>query len=69
MPAGQNYSNCALNTRVSAPRYDTRCKIQVIGGLLIVPSFYFEPQNKEPQNIEVKNLALSLKKPSAVSRR
>ena len=30
MPAGQNHSNFALNTRLSAPRYDTWCKIQVI---------------------------------------
>ncbi len=29
MPAGQNHSNFALNTRLSAPRYDTWCKIQV----------------------------------------
>ena len=30
MPAGQNHSNVALNTRLSAPRYGTWCKIQVI---------------------------------------
>jgi hypothetical protein len=30
MSAGQNHSNFALNTRLSAPRYDTWCKIQVI---------------------------------------
>jgi hypothetical protein len=30
MPAGQNHSNFALNTRLSAPRYNTWCKIQVI---------------------------------------
>jgi len=30
MPAGQNHSNFALNTRLSAPRYDTWCKIQVL---------------------------------------
>jgi hypothetical protein len=30
MPAGQNHSNFALNTRLSAPRDDTWCKIQVI---------------------------------------
>ena len=29
MPAGQNHSNFALNTRLSSPRYDTWCKIQV----------------------------------------
>jgi len=29
MPEGQNHSNFALNTRLSAPRYDTWCKIQV----------------------------------------
>jgi hypothetical protein len=30
MPAGQNHSNFALNTRLSAPRYDSWCKIQVV---------------------------------------
>jgi hypothetical protein len=30
MPAGQNHSNFALNTRLSAPRYDAWCKIQVL---------------------------------------
>jgi N-methylhydantoinase B len=30
MPVGQNHSNFALNTRLSSPRYDTWCKIQVI---------------------------------------
>jgi hypothetical protein len=30
LPAGQNYSNFALNTRLSAPRYDTWCKIQLL---------------------------------------
>jgi hypothetical protein len=30
MPAGQNQSNFALNARLSAPRYYTWCKIQVI---------------------------------------
>jgi uncharacterized protein (DUF433 family) len=30
MPAGQNHSSFALNTRLSAPRYDTWCKIQVL---------------------------------------
>jgi hypothetical protein len=30
MPVGQNHSNFALKTRLSAPRYDTWCKIQVI---------------------------------------
>jgi hypothetical protein len=30
MLAGQNHSNFALNTRLSAPRYDTWCKIQVL---------------------------------------
>ncbi len=30
MVAGQNHSNFALNTRLSAPRYDTWCKIQVL---------------------------------------
>jgi hypothetical protein len=30
MPAGQNHSNFALNTRLSAPRYDIWCKIQVL---------------------------------------
>ncbi len=30
MPAGQNHSNFALKTRLSAPRYDTWCKIQVL---------------------------------------
>jgi len=30
MPAGKNHSNFALNTRLSAPRYDTWCKSQVI---------------------------------------
>jgi hypothetical protein len=30
MPAGQNHSNFALNTRLSAPRCDTWCKIQVL---------------------------------------
>ena len=30
MPAGQNHSNFALNTRLSSPRYDTWCKIQVL---------------------------------------
>jgi hypothetical protein len=30
MPAGQNHSNFALKTRLSAPRYDTWCKIQVV---------------------------------------
>jgi hypothetical protein len=30
MPADQNHSNFALNTMLSAPRYDTWCKIQVI---------------------------------------
>ena len=30
MPSGKNYSNYPLNTGVSAPRYDNRCKIQVI---------------------------------------
>ena len=34
MPAGQNHSNFALNTRLSAPRYDTWCKIQVLKTLL-----------------------------------
>jgi len=30
MSAGQNHSNIALNTRPSAPRYDTWYKIQVL---------------------------------------
>jgi len=30
MPAGQNHSNFALNKGLSAPRYDTWCKVQVI---------------------------------------
>ena len=30
MVADQNHSNFALNTRLSAPRYDTWCKIQVL---------------------------------------
>jgi hypothetical protein len=30
MPVGQNRSNFALNTRLSAPRYDTWCKIQAL---------------------------------------
>jgi hypothetical protein len=30
MFAGQNHSNFSLNTRLSAPRYDTWCKIQVL---------------------------------------
>ena len=30
MPAGQNHSNFTLITRLSAPRYDTWCKIQVL---------------------------------------
>ena len=30
MPAGQKHYNFAINTRLSSPRYDTWCKIQVI---------------------------------------
>jgi hypothetical protein len=30
MPAGQNHSNFALNPKLSAPRYDNWCKIQVL---------------------------------------
>jgi hypothetical protein len=30
MAAGQNHSNFVLKTRLSAPRYDTWCKIQVV---------------------------------------
>ncbi len=39
MPAGRNPSNCALHTWVSAPRYDTWCKIQVACGREIVLCF------------------------------
>jgi len=35
MLAGQNHSNFALNTRLSAPRYDTWCKIQVIPFIIV----------------------------------
>ena len=35
MPAGQNHSNFALNSRLSAPRYDTWCKIQVLTNVKI----------------------------------
>jgi len=35
MPAGQNHSNCDLNKRVSAPRYDTWYKIQVLITVLL----------------------------------
>ena len=30
MPASQNYSNCPLNTGFSVPRYEKRCKIQIL---------------------------------------
>ncbi len=30
MPPSRNHSNYPLNTELSAPRYDNRCKIQVV---------------------------------------
>jgi hypothetical protein len=40
MPPGQNHSNFALKTGLSAPRYDTWCKIQVF---ILLPVFYLLP--------------------------
>jgi hypothetical protein len=41
MPAGQNHSNFALNTTLSAPRYDTWCKIQVLKNFFVFANFVF----------------------------
>ncbi len=49
MLAGQNHSNFALNKRLSSPRYDTWCKIQVLsdGEKILKPKSHISSNTKD----------------------